>query len=232
MGNRIHKVLGYGFTDVKPSKDKRFSRDFWKAYNDGTDALPKMIEINEKNFSDTADDSNAVDYFSIREFKARTEGVGWYKDEKPVKHLYFSDCVKMSGYFDEMKSSPVVFVHPFEKWSRYDDLIDYYACGIAKKSEDYVELITDEKGNKSGIYPYLNFVNKKTGKKVNCYPVERWDLDNMERANKYGLTLEEWKNDVVPDVPYIIRLFCQAINAFKNPLTVYDLNAMIYNYWC
>lgn len=52
------------------------------------------------------------------------------------------------------------------------------------------------------------------------------------KANKYGLTLEEWKNDVIPDIPYVIRLFCQAMNAFKNPLTVYDLNATIYNYWC
>jgi hypothetical protein len=103
---------------------------------------------------------------------------------------------------------------------------------LTKKSEDYTELITDEKGNKSGIYPYLNFVNKRTGKKVNCYPVERWDLDNIKKANKYGLTLEEWRNDVVPDIPYVIRLFCQAVNTFKNPLTVYDLDAMIYNYWC
>lgn len=34
------------------------------------------------------------------------------------------------------------------------------------------------------------------------------------------------------NVSRYFRLFCQAINAFKNPLTVYDLDAMIYNYWC
>jgi len=230
MGNRIHVAMGYGLTDVEYEKDSRFSEDFWESlYN--KDYLPQMREINALDFSSNENNPSCSDWFEIIHFKAKIDKVGWYKNnEESINDIYVSDVLKFSGYLSEQESGPMVFVDCFHKdWYRFNDTLDYYLLGSEKDSVTMIE--TD--GVANGIYPYMRYVNRKNGSFVKCYPIDRWASECAEeQASKFGMSVDEWKNDVIPEIPYNIRLFCRAANVFKDSLTVYSLRPMIYSYWC
>lgn len=245
MGDRIHTVIGYGFENVVFEKDVRFNPCFWNHRIDRLDededtgdytatVFERMIKINKRHFDETEGDHKVPDWMSIRDFRARIESRGWYLDEPSPTYHIVDKMVNFSGYATEMKKAPIVFVCPFSNWVRYDDIVDYYIFSSKKGPVEKTRLIVDEKGNSTGIYPHMNYVNRKTGKPVKCAPFERWgrNYTEQETQERFGLSLKEWKNDVVPEVPYIIRLFCEAADVFKIPNTVYDLRAMLYTYWC
>jgi len=222
MGNRIHKVLGYGFEDVEYRKDSRFNESFWLFLDndDDDDLLEKLKEENSRKIENLKENDFG---FEMKMFSYEVEN---------KKKLKIGDFVKFSGYASEMKKSPFVFIDPFGNWSRYDDTIDYYDCEKTKHGpKDVVKLIKNDNGEKGCIYPYLSYVNKKTGEPINCCPSERYSDYDQYYSEKYKLTLDEWKNNVVPAIPYSIRLFCEVMKVFKNPLTIYDSHAMIYTYW-
>lgn len=235
MGNRIHTVLGYGLKNASGKNKSLFSDEFLdKLYSYEDDLLERLKTVHEK-YSKECVDYQTRDSFAIRDFSARLECVGWYKDDQPIKKLYHSDFVKYSGYFSESKNSTMIFTDPFEKsWYRYDNLLDYYIFSDKKGPKDTTKILTNDVGESINIYPNSGFVNKKTGNVVKCHPYERWgrDYSEQEVLQKYGLTLKEWKDDVVPEVPYLIRLFCESENVFKNPLDVYQLKSMVATYWC
>jgi hypothetical protein len=222
MGNRIHTVLGYGLKDVVPRKDKRINDSFWKKMDDEVDFFSEMKNKNEEALK--ADPYN----FDATLFKHRIEGIGWHKGDTPFNSLNVSDILKSSGYFYEMKKGPIVFTDLSPDWYRYDDTIDYY---VFRNPKDSVKLIKNQKGESCGIYPYHSYVNKKTGERIKCSPSERWSGNDDYLSQKYNLTLEEWKTCIVPEVPYIIKMFCEVADIFVNPLDVYDLKAMVYTYW-
>ena len=233
MGNRIHTVIGYGFEKVKFRKDPRFNEHVWSDEFYDQDFLPKMVEINDSRYNKLKEVRDEYD-FDVNGFKARIECKGWYEDEKPIKSLCWSDFAQYSGYAGEAKFDPLVFVVPFNKdWKRHDDIIDYYIFSDKNGPIEKVRLITGDKGIPCGIYPYLKYYNKPTGERVKCDPYDRRRSDQQSVAEKYGFkTVKEWRENVVPEIPYEIRLFCEAANVFKNPLTIWELRAMLYTYWC
>ncbi len=234
MGNRIHTVLGYGLTDVKWKTDDRINPAFWDDRYD--DVLDLMKVINTPRFLELEAENNYVhpDHFGIRNFQARVDNMGWYKDDERVSHLYTSKIVHYSGYLSEMKDGgPMVFVDPFNKeWTRFDNILDYYIFSSKEGPIEQTRLITDEVGRPCGIYPNMRYVNQKTGKLVTCSPSDRWRKADQHMAEKYEMDINEWIDDVVPEIPYTIRLFCEATSFFTNPLTVHTLRPMIYTYWC
>lgn len=230
MSTRIHTVLGYGFDKVKFKKDNRFNSHVWEEEFYDKDFLPQMVEINNSRIPK---DKKKYD-FDVNGFRARVEAKGWYEGDKPIKSLSWSDFAKYSGYAGENKSDPLVFTSPFNKdWQRFDNLIDYYIFSNKRGAIDKVKFITGDSDLPCGIYPHINYYNKNTGKKVDCTPYDRWSMDQEASAKRHGFdSVKAWHNDVVPEVPYEIRLFCEAANIFKNPLTVWELRAMMYVYWC
>ena len=232
MGNRIHTVLGLGFDKVKFKKDERFNPHVWEEDFYFKDFLPEMIKLNDSRYS--PDRSNYD--FDVNLFKARVEGKGWYEGEEPIKSLSWEDFAKYSGYATESKHNPLIFTNPFSKdWQRYDNLIDYYLFSDVKKGAvDKVMFLKGDSGLPINIYPSSSYYNKLTGEKLkDCVPYNRWASNQSEMAEQFGFkTVKEWHENVVPEIPYEIRLFCEVAKVFKNPLTIWELRAMIYTYWC
>lgn len=260
MGNRINKKLGYGFKYCKFSKDPRFNdwvfNNSDKFYNY---ALKNdFIEFLKQKKEKYAQENNGDYDFDLNLTLAWLEGVGWFIDQTDEeKHkincLTAADFILFNHYDLDKKNSigTVIFTDLTSKdWSRYDDIIDYIE---ANGCESKVKLITDEVGQSCGIYPYMSYANRKTGKDNKFYPVERWtltsaflktrtvnnpSLKHINSPEEYtsfeeaGVTnLIEWQRDIVPKPPGIIKYFCEFMNVFKNPLTVYRLKPMVYTYW-
>ncbi len=222
MGNRIHTTLGYGLKKVRWKKDRRINPEFWENLDNEIDILPAIRSFAEKQ----------ADSFDNDSLLARLDCRGWYIHDKPIQSLCISDCISFSGYISETKGAPIIFHDFIDRQERYDDLIDYYAFSSKKGPMDKVKMITDQKQRPAGIYPHMNYVNSKTGEPVPCSPSDRWIRNDEDSAKLYNMTVDQWVNDVVPQIPYNIRVFCEVANVFVNPLDVYSLRAMLYTYWC
>lgn len=59
-----------------------------------------------------------------------------------------------------------------------------------------------------------------------------WNWEETKDFTGGVSSIIEWQRDIVPEPPYIIRLFCEASGIFKDPMTVYRLKPMIFSYWC
>ena len=247
MGTRIHKVLGYGFPRVKTKNDPRFNPEFFdKLWEEDGDLKSKLIEWCEKKNVREGDD------FDAKIFHNWLMGTGWYKGDGAPKKLYASDFCHTSGYFSEGKYAPIIFGSYKENkdWYRYDNLIDYYEASGGVNLADKVELITDQCGDVCGIYPNLSYINRNTGKSCKMQ-FAKWHMTETlqkigkhidkdvafkaesEMCKEFGIkNLNEWRRWIVPAIPSSIRAFCEVMEVFKNPMTVYRLKPMIYTYWC
>jgi len=245
MGTRIHKTLGWGFKYCRFKKDPRFNEKF---FGDDVDYLDQMVEVNKKNLN-SKDLRKKMD---AQTFDHWVSGKGWASSGKKPTSLSRCDIFNYNGYIDWDGDSiaPVIFTDPSRKdWSRYDDIIDYYDAPSGKDGEplDNVKFILDGAGQPAQVYPYCSFVNRHTGKraKENITPSDRWSITNMyfehdhdgwkwkEFEKNWGVkNIVQWQRDIVPEPPYIIRLFCKVAKPFKNPLTIYRLKPMIFTYWC
>jgi hypothetical protein len=166
---------------------------------------------------------------------------------KKQTELTRHDVFRCSGYTDTTDGSvdSVVFTDPsHEGWTRHDDIIDYYEV---QTTDTHVKFILDEAGQPAQIYPYCAFVNKHTGKraKENITQQDRWSITNLyfkhDRKGwkwkvfqkNWGVkNIVQWQRDIVPEPPYVIRLFCKVSKPFKDPLMIYRLKPMILTYWC
>jgi hypothetical protein len=242
MGTRIHKVIGWGFKYTKLAKDPRFNESLF----DGNRAvLDEMVELNNTKLN-SKDIRVRMDANS---FDMRVKARGMYCNEKPIHHLDVCEFVNYNGYLDyEKDNGTLLITDPTnKKWSRYDDIIDYYE---SNGTEDNVKYILDGAGQPAQLYPYCSFVDRNTGKRpkmkkgVSISQSDRWSLteayfewtkDERKKWNwkVFGVkNILEWQRNIVPEPPYNIRLFCETIKAFKNKKTVYRLKPMIFTYWC
>ncbi len=230
MGTRIHKTLGWGFKYYRVGLDPRFNPEFFKDRND--DYLPQMLEL-------ASQDAASED------FATRWGGNDFLREikEKKVKSIDSYDVFKVNGYASNGDISSCIFTDPLRRdWSRYDDIIDYYDSDSVP--EDNVKFILDSSNQPAHIYPYCCFVNRHTGKHVSNIQSERWwvtelyfkrggEFDWSGISETWGVSnIIQWQRDIVPDVPYNIKLFFRVAKPFKNPLTMYRLKPMIYTYWC
>jgi len=231
MGNRVHQVIGYGFKHVKHLKDPRFNTKFWEDDFLEEECYERLLAHTKKKV-EAQGKKRSIDTFL---FLSWLEG----KEKNPPKNLTVSDFIASSGYATEMEISPIVFgcFKQDKDWYRYDDIIDYYTAeredGCPKDTAKY---ITNDYGEFSGIYPHLSFCNRINGKVLNITPMDK------SIAGKYGdkelfktnsiANQVQWQRNIVPKVPAAIEIFCECLEVFKNPTTVYRLKPMIYTFWC
>ena len=245
MGTRINKVLGWGFKYCRFEKDTRFRSVFFE--DNENDYLDRMVEENEKHL-DSKDLRKKMD---AQYFNSWVNGKGWASCGKKQTSLSKYDIFKFNNYIDTSEGSvgSVIFTDPSHKWTRQDDIIDYYEAPSGKEGAplDTVKFILDGANQPAQIYPYCSFVNRHTGKrsKENINQSDRWSITNMyfkhehkdwkwkEFEKSWGVkNIVQWQRDIVPEPSYIIRLFCKVAKPFKNPSTMYRLKPMIFTYWC
>lgn len=247
MGIRIHTAMGWGLKKTKGSKDPRFTPEFLKMWDDEVDLRPLLKKRCEELISvDTTNDDEADINKSYAQMFLQRLSVN-------ENHLGVRNMVR---YCSEMDSGPMVFV-PFpyiDTWFRYDDAIDYYDS-LAKNK---VKMLVDDAGFPISIWPYYGHVNRKTGrpfrgKNARMYIEARQMIPLIEKSGKkvktlsdlisergvkelkeeYGIdSLDALVNDLVPEIPFELKLFFEVTHAFKDPLTMYELRPMIYKYWC
>lgn len=224
MGIRVHKILGYALLDVKTKKhqfaDSRFTKEFVKSADYGFEekTQEKFIEFLKPK-----------DHFEAKMVRHYLEN---------NKKWYAFDFIH---YALECGSKKVVlFMEPTSKdWRRHDDIIDYYQENCQPKTK--VKRL-------SSIYPYIaRYTDLRTGKTFNNNDPEhyaahfiaqyiggfKWSLTEVEeKLKELDLkSLEEFKEKIVNSVPESIRLFCQFLNVFNDPMTVHYLKPILYTYW-
>ena len=219
MGIKVHKILGYGLTDVVTDKsgtiiDPRFTKDF--------------LENEKLNLKDFISFAKARPDHEDQMAGSFTKAVV----KEPDSWRPHRSFIHQSEY-----GLPNVFiVTPAEEtknWQRYDDMIDYIE---EKSSEPHVKVL-----NRT-LYPYDSWMNPKTGERtkdahsywqvVNFFK-ETNDLEQIDTYLKaQGFTdLKNFEETVVPFVPHTIRLLCEWAKIFKDPKTALELRPMIYVYW-
>ena len=230
MGIRVHKVMGYGLTNVVCKKEKIVDPRF-----------------NPQGYL-RSDSEQQEEKWTFEKFKK------WLIDKKPQipeHHIYevnwmFQDIDKIiekkRGFYEYLIHGteylmPRVFCvlplcHP--NWRRFDDDIDYVEVCIKNKgSANSVKKINRP------IYPYINYWDNRTGKTIDfLFAAEA--VRRMAKKEPFSdLLLKELKFDneqecrehLRPMVPPQILYMLEYCEVFTDIKTFYQLEPIIYTYW-
>ena len=239
MGIRIHKLLGYGLSDVVAEEydiqDSRFNlEDGYFAY----DAYEQEEKFTYANFiqhlKKVMEEDKQRKGISMLSFEIHD-----FETEKKKKNIY--DLIHHNGEFG--LPNVVLFQTGAKDWSRYDNIIDYMEDTHNVDSIENKVTIFDRP-----IYPYESWTNLKTGltyfekdgkrlqpfellRAVNWMIEEKQDI-NIEYLKSFGFdSIEDVKKNVVPMVPEMIVELCKYLKVFKDDATILQLKPMIYTYW-
>lgn len=223
MSNRIHKIMGYGLTDVKSIEfqitDPRFN--------------PKSLVI-DKELNLTV-----KDYYKFLKNKDKNYEVLLEKSNVRQHCKKKSDLSRCFIYDGEMGSPNVfVIVPPYElqEWTRYDDAIDYTEHVSLSISADPIWRVLD-----NGIYPYLGHFNRDTGKKIDSWETqylrgllrtsEQYPRNLDEECRRLGLKNCDDIDRIGPIIPPPVRFLAEFAEIFTDPQTINELKPIFYIYW-
>jgi hypothetical protein len=233
MGIRIHKVLGYGLTDVKVKQfaiaDPRFNMvDGYFSYNED----PPKNKFTTPGYIDymkaSKDEHTRFDAILVKQnSKAQVRSGDWY------------------SYDFEMGKKGVVCFTPlcYPDWKRYDDVIDYY--------EARSNMVPTVKLLNKPIYPFDSYHDKKTGLGFVEKDGHKFSLGQImqtaeflsKKENKALKTSKEFFNGfdfddekdfwarVIPAIPRELIALLEYTKVFNDRQTIFDLKPMIYSYW-
>lgn len=225
MGIGVHKILGYGM-DVK-TQDYRINDDRFNAESLDWEKLESLTKEEFVKFT--------IDYQSTLD----KEDVDKYYLPAFVNHLLVNfDATNNIKFNFEYGLDFITIVPPtIGNWCRYNDTIDYYECFAKGEPINRVDYID------GGIYPYNGlYMRKSTGKQLSLRdPVDSLlsrirylpgRVDLLDILNKLGFaSLEEYENEIVPQIPIEVRLFCEFTKIFKDNKTINELKPCLYTYW-
>lgn len=260
MGIRIHKVIGYGFTDVQCNEDDdinddRFNLDGrWRKYDSvGIDDEEMLADF--KNFLNNKLEKFEKEGKCSEEVCTRLDTIMLKDMEEEAKcpyDMYKIFASHVHAYEYGISSVFCVTSWSNEDWKRFDNIIDYTEeTYLTKKGqENKVDLL------EHGIYPYnYQYFNKKTLKALekkdnDClFPIFRAlsakkytkktkhteqtkILENFAPfLEKIGTTPETFWEDIIPEVPSTIQKYCEFMEIFKDPKTKLTMRPMRYIYW-
>jgi len=241
MGIRIHKVLGYGLTNVIANKDR------WD-YGDDPRFDKTGFLFNEFDGGFTVEgfkqhlmacvyamDDDDLDRFELRMLIRNLED----PDKKYKFDLYDSIKHDMEMGMDNV----ICFVPPsqFRSWVRYDDTLDYY--DPTNRSDDggiKESLVKIDRA----LYPWEWYMNIKelpptrlTSTQYSHYNslrnhgfdklVETYSLyESMGIDNK-----EELTTMIVPIIPLELVELLKYLKIFVDERCIYQIRPMIYGWW-
>ena len=222
MGIRVHKMVGYGLTDVEEN-DERINWD---------SKVLKYAMHNEQHTHDYIEyykakhDSVCLDDIYIREIVKKGERIP-----------RIQDAFQYAGGDFGMDNVFVVRPLTMTDWCRYDDTLDWIEETTGYDQQDRVQILAD------GPFPYNGLhMDARTGKRVkgdvnwwsrvseNPEYKDREDvLDSL--AELFGMSHNEAKNNLVPFVPEDIRYLCEFAEVFTTDDVFRQLRPMIYTWW-
>lgn len=239
MGIRVHKVLGYGLTDVKTRKwkiaDGRINSKSPLLNWDAKETLDDYLNWLKADYDPNDFSRLSMDmmYFRDRE----EEGFDWYK--RTGVHVP-ADLVHHGIEYMEKN---VLLIRPLscKDWQRHDDPIDWLEESFKYQDEDsgvtnwYREI-------PAGIFPWSgSFMNAKTGERVKddmtLWRTMTWknwnrlyDIEKVAVAAGFD-NAEDARKNLAPVVPDDIKDLVRWGKLFTNDDVWKQLRPMIYVYW-
>lgn len=221
MGIRVHKVIGYGLTDVTGPDDRRFTRNLYDLAEElwetpWEEVLLRVAKI-EKGLM-----CRGVSTFAYHR--------SWWKDG-------VHETTPFLSYDDEFGLKNVVlFTSPlYPSWHRHDETMDWMEETENFSQDSRVQVF------QRPIYPFEGWMDKRTGNfvRVECNPLQSHGRDRdapfseklvLPGHNGYKTWGEAYDN-TVPVIPLDITLMCRAFTVFKSDSTLLQLRPMLYVYW-
>ncbi|MER6605817.1 hypothetical protein ABT282_07840 [Streptomyces sp. NPDC000927] len=228
MGIRIHKVLGYGLTNVRTVdgeiEDQRINPDSHFL----TDSIPShKYQDYLADLADAGDESAELELDLL--------------DMAPSKE---ADTSHLCTWGKVSNAPHILLVQPvgFPRWRRHDDPIDYEQEVLR---EDHPS--PNVTRTVSGIHPFsAQYMDVRTGEKLAGETVMTWhrfqegkhsDEDLRQRIlDKIAQGLgykdhAEAESLIAPMVPEEVRRVCAWGQIFTKPEVCFELRPMIYTYW-
>ena len=208
MGIRVHKLVGYGLTDVKTRKhriaDDRFNPDGFATARD----------ISEEDFDARWSEEG------YKQFLRRLDLVGY---DKLVRDNELNNNTPWSiyrafihqGEFGLPNVAVIIPPSLLKSWFRYDDIVDWVEETAAHEQMSRVVEIS------GGIYPYTARVDAAT----RCVYTSEVDVLVL------GDQDPEAFNRLRPEIPPGVRWLASYLELFRDPATVDELRPLLYVYW-
>lgn len=242
MGIRIHKVLGYGLSDVKTNSsgeinDPRINAKSplvnWRESKSKKD-LTSYLDFVAKKIDADPDDFDAD--FELFFLRAQIEN-----PSKEMPNPY--DTVTHEGEGGMERVLMLTPIMELKEWQRSDDTIDYYEDHLNNPDVGSPSLKLIE----GGIYPYsgAGYVNARTGEKVNWggldvlkFVKKEYEAGKIAKGEyqsfieNIGFESEaDMDKNLCPKVPEPIKLLIEWGKLFTSPETIYQLRPYLYTYW-
>lgn len=238
MGIRIHKMIGYGLTDLVED-DPRINWDSPLLQFDlhgGEEDMRKYVEFL---------DARAA----VLKEKGDLEHYGWSSESSWVKNK-FMDAPRqfdLSRAFTwgtsdyGMENVFCVRQYSYDDWYRYDDTIDYLECepyqdsvrklpyGLFPYSDSYMDTRTGERAPRE-LNEWMRVWNNVKDKDKETFFTGNYKLLN-KLAGLAGMTHKDAEEFIVPMVPSTIRAQCEFAESFTDENTWMQMRPMIYTYW-
>jgi hypothetical protein len=200
MGIRVHRVIGYGLTDIQHKRgtinDSRFNMDRFDALCYGDEKkytvarFLRWLRCNRRRLAQLAE-KEAHRRCTPRDHKMdeglflmnylpqspRLRGPQMFEYLKQ-KYLYFYKAVI---YAHEFGKSNIMVFRPFgcaEEWTRYDNIIDYCEETVHYNSRSRVKSLAPL----CGIYPYIGTMVRVRDPKIGLLPA----LEKLGREAEYS----------------------------------------------
>lgn len=234
MGIRVHKVLGYGLTDVR-TDDSTGHRITDERINPDSSALsydaPPISEYREwlEDRSKAGDIETDIELSMLRD------------PEPNERRLDLDDAVIHQGEFG-LPNVLVVSPPTFRQWSRFDDTMDWI-------EESYLRNPTEPQANRvetlrHGIYPFIGYMDSRTGEKLDdvifswiratnpeaSRPFDGDELDRLAQAAGFDDNGDAWAN-VAPIVPNDVKNIAQFLMLFTDDSALLQLRPVLYTCW-
>jgi hypothetical protein len=225
MGIRVHKMMGYGLTDLVES-DPRINWDSplfkYELYKD--EHVDAYLELAKDR------DAISLDAMMVRQQRAgKLPGAGRYEVQS---------CFEWGTVDGGLKNVLCVRPLTMSDWYRYDDAIDY--AEQTYFSED--EQRDDIKVSHYALYPFDSYMDSRTGDRIKS-DIYAWlrarnskvlknisALDELARHGGFASHVDALTH-CVAYVPEELRALCEFTEVFTDPATILALRPMLYTWW-
>lgn len=235
MGIRIHKMMGYGLTDVTP-EDPRIN---WDSAIFGYDL----------------DDEEDLDLYRdwLSERGKSDIGLSPLLPGATKRRSSIQDCVNFGTSDGGLEN--VICIRPlaWTDWYRFDDSIDYVEQTASPEGQrDTVQVL------ETGIYPHISYMDDRVGERISFDDMHPWLWAKRELDRKIAAAAFSFPDDLLrdleapldelavlggfsshkdamahyrPHVPDEVRWLCEFSRLFTDPSICLQLRPMVYTWW-